>query len=80
MRLKKKRKEDLSPTLRKFIGYNNIPGLRIAETINGIVDTASRTNVAKDIIGDATRRGGVAVTVDKAAKNPEGSSQAKFRW
>ena len=65
-----KRKEDLSPTLRKFIGYNNIPGLRIAETINGIVDTASRTNVAKDIIGDATRRG-VAVTVDKAAKNPE---------
>ena len=65
-----KRKEDLSPTLKKFIGYNNIPGLRIAETINGIVDTASRTNVARDIIGDATRRG-VAVTVDKAAKNPE---------
>jgi hypothetical protein len=65
-----KRKEDLSPTLKKFIGYNNIPGLRIAETINGIVDTASRTNVARDIIGDATRRG-LAVTVDKAAKNPE---------
>ena len=67
---KRKSEEDLSPTLRKFIGYNNIPGLRIAETINGIVDTASRTNVARDIIGDATRRG-VAVTVDKAAKNPE---------
>ena len=65
-----KRKEYLSPTLKKFIGYNNIPGLRIAETINGIVDTASRTNAARDIIGDATRRG-VAVTVDKAAKNPE---------
>ena len=67
---KRKSEEDLSPTLRKFIGYNNIPGLRIAETINGIVDTASRTNVARDIIGDASRRG-VAVTVDKAAKNPE---------
>ena len=42
-------KKELPSVVRKIIGYNNNPVLRIAETINGIVDTAARTNTARDI-------------------------------
>ena len=42
-------KKELPSVVRKIIGYNNNPALRITETINGIVDTAARTNTARDI-------------------------------
>ena len=42
-------KVTLPPTVKKILGYNNIPALRIVETINGIVDTAARANTARDV-------------------------------
>ena len=63
-------KSALTPTIKKFIGYNQIPALRLTETINGIVDTASRVNVARDVAADGVRRG-IAVSVPVDAVNPE---------
>jgi uncharacterized protein YigA (DUF484 family) len=42
-------KKELPSVVRKILGYNNRPAIRIAETINGIVDTAARANTARDI-------------------------------
>ena len=59
------KKTDIPDSVRKVLGYNNNPALRITETINGIVDTVARANTAKDLVGDAVRRG-VAVKLDDA--------------
>tara|TARA_R110002167_G_scaffold28147_10_gene95135 strand:- start:1270 stop:3636 length:2367 start_codon:yes stop_codon:yes gene_type:complete len=50
-----KAKQEVPEVVKTLIGYNNKPALRIAETVNGIVDTASKTSLAGDIIGDAAR-------------------------
>ena len=62
----KKLDQDALPNVvRKILGYNNRPALRITETINGIVDTAARANTARDIVNDALNRGAAV-----AAKSP----------
>ena len=48
--------DNFSPTVKKLLGYNSNPALRISETINGLVDTVARANTAKDLAGDALRR------------------------
>jgi hypothetical protein len=50
-----KQRQEVPEVVKKLIGYNNRPALRIAETINGIVDTASKTSLAGDIVADASR-------------------------
>lgn len=55
--------QELPSTVKKILGYNTRPALRVAETINAIMDTAVRSNTAADIAGDAIRRGvGVRAT------------------
>ena len=46
-----------TPTVKKILGYNSNPALRISETINGLVDTVARANTARDLAEDAIRRG-----------------------
>ena len=53
---KKIMSDQFSPTIKKLLGYNSNPSLRISETINGLVDTVARANTAKDLAGDALRR------------------------
>jgi hypothetical protein len=48
---------ELSDTMKKIIGYNNRPALRVADTINGIVDLSSRANAARDLANDASLEG-----------------------
>jgi hypothetical protein len=50
-----KARQQVPKVVKTLIGYNNKPALRIAETVNGIVDTASKTSLAGDVIGDAAR-------------------------
>ena len=58
--------EKLPDTLKKILGYNNRPAHRMAETINAIVDTASRANVARDIASFAIKKGLATEAPDKA--------------
>ena len=53
---KKIMSNQFSPTVKKLLGYNSNPALRISETVNGLVDTVARANTAKDLAGDALRR------------------------
>jgi len=52
----KAKEEELPDIVKKIIGYNNTPALRITETISGIVNTGARTNLAGDVAYDAIRR------------------------
>ena len=63
---KKIMSNQFSPTVKKILGYNSNPALRISETINGLVDTVARANTARDLAEDAIRRG-VAVRLPDAA-------------
>ena len=57
---------EVPEVVKNIIGYNNKPALRISDTINGIVSTASRANLAGDLGADAVRRN-VGVTADSLA-------------
>ena len=54
---KKIMSSQFTPTVKKILGYNSNPALRISETINGLVDTVARANTARDLAEDAIRRG-----------------------
>jgi hypothetical protein len=47
----------LPDAFKKILGYNNRPGIRVAETISGIVDTVSKINIANNIASDAINLG-----------------------
>jgi hypothetical protein len=66
-----KAKQEVPEVVKTLIGYNNKPALRIAETVNGIVDTASKTSLAGDIIGDASRLRLGGVFKDQATATKE---------
>lgn len=63
----RKEEDELGPALKKILGYNYRPALRVTETISGIVDTASKTNAAADIAADALNRG-IGVEAKSAAE------------
>ena len=43
------KQKNVDPVMRQIIGYNNDPTIRLAETINGQMDSAVRANMAHDL-------------------------------
>lgn len=65
--------------VKQVIGYNNKPALRISDTINGIMTTAARSNLARDLGGDAIRRGlGVSARDEATARSILGKEVTKL--
>jgi len=53
---KKAPEGDIPDSVKTIIGYNNTPAFRILDSINGITETASKTNLASDIGADALNK------------------------
>ena len=47
--------EKISPLVRKIMGQNNDPALRALESINGLIESAARTNAIRNIAYDSVR-------------------------
>ena len=48
-------KENISPLVRKIMGQNNDPALRVLESVNGLIESAARTNAIRNIAYDSVR-------------------------
>lgn len=59
-------KQQVPDVVKEIIGYNNKPALRIADTVNGIVTTAARSNLAADIGAHAVDAGKGVMAPDLA--------------
>ena len=47
--------EKISPLVRKIMGQNNDPALRVLESVNGLIESAARTNAIRNIAYDSVR-------------------------
>ena len=54
-RLRSLDQEKISPLVRKIMGQNNDPALRVLESVNGLIESASRTNAIRNIAYDSVR-------------------------
>lgn len=52
-----KTEQQLPASVKKVIGYNNRPALRVGETVNALVDFATRANAADVVFRDTQARG-----------------------
>jgi hypothetical protein len=59
-----KTEQQLPSSVKKVIGYNNRPALRIGETVNAIVDYATKANAADVVFKDTLSRGLSTVAKD----------------
>ena len=59
-----KTEQQLPSSVKKVIGYNNRPALRIGETVNAIVDYATKANAADIVFKDTLSRGLSTVAKD----------------
>ena len=59
-----KTEQQLPTSVKKVIGYNNRPALRIGETVNALVDFATKANAADVIFKDTQARGLSTVAKD----------------
>jgi len=68
------RRGQFDPAFKKLLGANETPAARITETIGGIMDTASKSNLIYDLAKDA-ERAGKGVTLAPNATAGEASVQ-----
>ena len=64
------RRGSFDPAFKKLLGANETPAARITETIGGIMDTASKSNLIYDLAKDA-ERAGKGVTMNPNATSGE---------
>tara|TARA_R100000700_G_scaffold585_3_gene1504 strand:- start:4834 stop:8691 length:3858 start_codon:yes stop_codon:yes gene_type:complete len=61
-----KTEQQLPTSVKKVIGYNNRPALRIGETVNALVDFATKANAVDIVFKDTQARGLSTVAKDAA--------------
>ena len=74
--------EKISPLVRKIMGQNNDPALRVLESVNGLIESAARTNAIRNIAYDSVRNnyGHISKARNLEAAEAEAIEKARTRY
>jgi|TARA_R100000479_G_scaffold176419_1_gene130747 hypothetical protein len=70
--------EKISPLVRKIMGQNNDPALRALESINGLIESAARTNAIRNIAYDSVRNNYGYISKARNLKEAHAEAVAKL--